>query len=115
MVDDERQQREIATQMLTMLGYTVENVASGEEAVIFCLNNSVDILLLDMIMAPGLNGAQTYQQIIASTPSQKAIIVSGFSKSDDVKTAIELGVDEFVKKPYSMEKLGETVKKVLSK
>lgn len=115
VVDDEPQQREIAMKMLTMLGYTVKCVASGEEAVSFCRHNSVDILLLDMIMAPGLNGAQTYQQITAFQPSQKAVIVSGFSKSDDVKTAIELGVAEFMKKPYSMEQLGQTIKEVLAR
>lgn len=114
VVDDEQQQREIATKMLTILGYTVKSVASGEEAVIFCRHNSVDILLLDMIMAPGLNGAQTYQQVVEFNPSQKAIIVSGFSKSDDIQTALDLGVGDFVKKPYSMEQLGRTIKEVLS-
>lgn len=115
VVDDEQQQRDIATKMLTMLGYTAQSVASGEEAITFCRHNSVDILLLDMIMTPGLSGAQAFQQITEFNPSQKAVIVSGFSKSDDVKTALNLGMAAFMKKPYSMEDLGETIKEVLSK
>jgi PAS domain S-box-containing protein len=115
VVDDDRRQRDIASQMLTMLGYTAKSVASGEEAVTFCRNNSVDILLLDMIMEPGLNGAQTYQQIVEFHPFQKAVIASGFSRSDDVKAALNLGMADFVKKPYSMEQLGKIIKEVLSK
>lgn len=113
VVDDERQQRDIASQMLTVLGYSIKAVASGEEAVAFCREESVDLVLLDMIMEPGINGAQTYRQIIALHPAQRAVITSGFSESDDVKTAFELGVGGFVKKPYSIKQLGEMVSKVL--
>lgn len=113
VVDDELQQRDIASQMLTMLGYSVETVASGEEAVAFCHKHAVDLILLDMIMEPGMNGSQTFQKIIETHPSQRAIIASGFSESNDVKTALELGVGGFVKKPYSMTQLGQTIKEVI--
>lgn len=113
VVDDEQQQRDIATQMLSMLGYSVESVASGEEAVAFCRKKTVDILLLDMIMEPGINGFQTYQKIIALCPTQKAVITSGFSANNDVKEALALGVGGFITKPYSVKQLGETIQTVL--
>ena len=113
VVDDEEQQRDIAAQMLTKLGYIVEAVSSGEEAVEYCRKTSVDLVLLDMLMEPGINGLETYQQIIDFCPSQKAIIASGFSESSSVLDAKALGVGSFIKKPYSIEQLGKSVLKEL--
>ncbi len=113
VVDDEEQQRNIATQMLTLLGYTVNTVSSGEEAVDFCSKKSVDLLLLDMLMEPGINGLETYQKIIELYPSQKAIIASGFSESSAVLASKALGVGSYIKKPYNLEQLGKALQKVL--
>lgn len=113
VVDDEAHQCDTASQMLTMLGYKVETVSSGEEAIAFCKNTSVDLLLLDMLMEPGINGLQTYQQIIKLYPNQKAVIASGFSESNSVLDAKALGVGAFIKKPYSIKQLGEAVLKEL--
>ncbi len=109
VVDDEAQQCDIASQMLTILGYNVETVSSGEEAVAYCQKTPVDLLLLDMLMEPGINGLQTYQQIIEINPGQKAVIASGFSESSSVLDAKTLGVGSFIKKPYTLNQLGEAV------
>ncbi len=113
VVDDEKLQRDISNNILTKLGYTVQTAESGENAIIYLQNHSVDLLLLDMLMEPGLNGYQTYKEISELHPGQKAIIVSGFSESNDVKATLQLGANEFIKKPYSIELLGRTVKSVL--
>lgn len=114
VVDDEQQQREIALQMLTLLGYSVKTVSSGEEAFEFCQKMRVDIIILDMLMAPGMNGLETYQKIVELYPSQKAIIASGFAENRDVVDSKALGVGSFIKKPYSLNQLGRAIKKVLS-
>lgn len=113
VVDDEKLQRDISNNILTKLGYTVQTAESGENAIIYLQNHSVDLVLLDMLMEPGLNGYQTYKEISELHPGQKAIIVSGFSESNDVKATLQLGANEFIKKPYSIELLGRTVKSVL--
>lgn len=113
VVDDELIQREIAEKILTALGYKVIAVASGEEAVSYLRDNSVDLLLLDMILGPGMNGRETYQEIIAMFPKQKALIVSGFSESKDVKETCRLGAGGFVKKPYTIPEIGSAVKSIL--
>ncbi len=115
IVDDERQQRDIASQILISLGYEVNAVSSGEKAIEYMKENSVDLLLLDMIMDPGINGRQAYEQIITIHPGQKAVIASGFSKNDDVQKLNQLGVEGFIKKPYSLEQLGKAVKFELRK
>jgi CheY-like chemotaxis protein len=114
VVDDEHQQRLICKKILTILGYQVTTVASGEEAVEYMQDHAVDLLILDMIMTPGIDGKETYARINALHPGQKAIIASGFSKSAAVQETLALGVGQYIKKPYTMAQLGQAVKKELS-
>lgn len=114
VVDDEPQQRDIASRMLRMLGYDVTTSVSGEDAVNSIRQDRADLVLLDMLMEPGINGRETYARMLELRPGQKAVIVSGFSESDEVLQARELGVRGFLKKPYSMEQLGCTVKEALN-
>ena len=106
VVDDIREQREIASSILNKLGYSVTTVSSGEEAIEYMKGNLVDLIVLDMIMDPGMNGFETYKEIIKTHPNQKAIIASGFSETNDVKKAQKLGVGKYIKKPYTFEKIG---------
>jgi len=115
IVDDVEDQREIVSAMLKKLGYHVATVSSGEEAVEFMKNNSADLLLLDMIMEPGIDGLDTYKKIIELNPGQKAIIVSGFSETERVKEARRLGVRSYIQKPYLIETIGQAVRAELDK
>lgn len=115
VVDDMEEQRHIAGDLFKKLGYSVTTVASGEEAVKFMENRSADLLVLDMIMEPGIDGLETYKRILKLHPGQKAIITSGFSESDRVKEAQKLGAGAYLKKPYMLEKIGIAVKKELEK
>ena len=115
VVDDVEEQREIASQILKKLGYSVTSVSSGEEAVDYMRNNSADLLILDMIMDPGIDGLGTYKKILELHPGQKAIIASGFSETERVKEAQRLGAGAYVKKPYIFEKIGLAVRNELDK
>jgi len=114
VVDDVEEQREIASQILKKLGYSVTSVSSGEEAIDYLKNNTADLLVLDMIMDPGIDGLDTYKRILKLHPNQKAIIASGFSETKRVKEAQRLGAGAYVKKPYTLEKIGLAVKNELS-
>jgi CheY-like chemotaxis protein len=109
VVDDVEEQREIASEMLNKLGYSVSTAASGEEAVAHLKSKGADLLILDMIMDPGIDGLDTYKQIIQFHPDQKAIIASGYSETERVKEAQSLGAGSYVKKPYTIEKIGMAV------
>jgi signal transduction histidine kinase len=113
VVDDVLEQSEVASRILRKLGYSVTAVSSGEEAVEYMKNNSADLLVLDMIMDPGIDGCETYKRILEFHPGQKAIIVSGFSASERVKEAQRLGAGAYIKKPFLLEKIGLAVKKEL--
>jgi len=113
VVDDEENQRDIACGLLAKLGYTTEAVSSGEETIKYLKNNSADLLVLDMIMDPGIDGLETYKRILELHPGQKAIIASEFSETDRVKEAQRLGAGKYIKKPYTLEKIGLAVKEEL--
>jgi CheY-like chemotaxis protein len=115
VVDDVKEQRDLAAGMLRTLNYNVSIVSSGEEAVAYMKEHEVDLMVLDMIMDPGMDGLDTYRSVLAIHPKQKAIIVSGFSESDRVKTAKALGAGAYVRKPYIIEKLGLAVRKELDR
>jgi signal transduction histidine kinase/CheY-like chemotaxis protein len=115
VIDDVKEQRELAAMLLTKLGYSVSSVSSGEEAVEYMKTNSANILVLDMIMAPGIDGLHTYKRILELHPGQKAIIASGYSETDRVKEAQRLGAGQYVKKPYTLEKVGLAVTTELQK
>jgi len=106
VVDDVAEQWQVATVILTKLGYHVNTIASGEEAAEYLKKHKADIVVLDMIMTPGIDGLETYRRILKINPEQKAIIVSGFSETDRVKQAQKLGAGAYVKKPHVTEKIG---------
>ncbi|MDM8537472.1 response regulator [Desulfobacterales bacterium HSG17] len=114
-MDDEQIQREISCEILDALGYEPVSVFSGEEAITYLNENSVDLILLDMIMDPGINGRKTYERIIKIHPKQKAIIVSGFSETEEVQIAQKLGAGKFIKKPFTMESIGRAITEELKK
>jgi YesN/AraC family two-component response regulator len=89
--------------------------ASGEEACEYLQSNRADILVLDMIMKPGIDGLETYRRILEIHPHQKAILVSGFSETDRVGKAQKLGAGAYVKKPYLKEKIGVAIRDELAK
>ncbi len=100
--------------MLTTLGYTVDSVSSGEMAIEFLADHQVDLIVIDMLMEPGMNGREAYEKILLMCPGQKAIIASGFSESDEVEATLKLGAGGFIKKPYLLDRLGRVVKEVLN-
>jgi PAS domain S-box-containing protein len=110
VVDDVPEQREIACGLLQRLGYQAQAVSGGEAAVEFVQQQPVDLVLLDMIMDPGIDGLETYRRLCALRPGQKALIASGFSETDRVREAQRLGAGAYIKKPYLLEDLGAAIR-----
>ncbi len=115
VVDDEDGQRRLAALALARLNYRVVTSPSGERAVEYLKNNSVHLVILDMIMDPGMDGLDTYREMIKVRPGQRTIIVSGFSETKRVFEAQALGAGRYVSKPYLMERLGLAVREELDR
>ena len=114
VVDDDAQQQIICSQLLRSLGYDVHVVASGEDALEYLKTDTVDLLILDMILGQGMNGRQTYSEVKKRLPDLKAIIVSGFSADTEVKETQRLGASHFVKKPYTINQLATAIKETFN-
>ncbi|MBU0946908.1 MAG: response regulator [Proteobacteria bacterium] len=114
VVDDVKEQRLIARSILEKLDYSVETASSGEEAIAGMREQVPDLVLLDMLMEPGMNGRETYEQMLTVWPGLKSVIASGFAETEEVRKVQAHGAGSFVKKPYTMEELGAAIKKELT-
>ncbi len=121
IVDDDALQSEVISRLGAKLGYTVQSAQSGEEAIKLMQQYQAehrpfpDLLLLDMVMTPGMKGAQTYQSIKAINPGQKAIILSGYEESAQILMARDLGAGAFIHKPVEMDKLAKAIRQELDR
>ena len=113
VVDDENLLLDLARTMLTKLNYQVVTMGSGEEAISYALHHNIDLIILDMIMDPGINGRETYEEILTIKPGQPAIIASGFAENEEVEKVLKLGAFSFLRKPYTTNSLGKAVKDAL--
>jgi CheY-like chemotaxis protein len=109
VVDDVATQRLITSSIVEKLGYQVDTVPSGEAAIDYLRRKPVDVVILDMIMSPGINGRVTYERIVEMYPQQKAIVVSGYAETEEVKEALRLGAGCFLKKPLTIHELAQAL------
>lgn len=113
IVDDEPQNLDIALQILSALGYRCRGISSGEEAIELLRTQDIDLVILDMVMGNGLNGRETYEEIVTFKPTQKAVIATGYSDSDEVDRALQLGVRGIIKKPFTTPQLSVILRAAL--
>lgn len=115
VVDDVKDQRLIASDILRKLGYNVDTVASGEEAIEFLRSKPIDLMVLDMVMDPGIDGIETFRQALQLYPRQRALIASGYSEATKVAMARDLGVFIYLSKPYTVVNLAKAVREELDR
>jgi len=115
VVDDVAEQLEIVASMLDILGYQVETASSGERALAFLESDAVDLVVLDMLMPPGIDGLETYRRILHRRPGQKALLVSGYVPQDKIQEAQRLGAGPYLRKPYTFNALAAAVRQELDR
>jgi CheY-like chemotaxis protein len=115
VVDDVREQRELARKILTRLGYQVTLAENGRVALRLLERHRVDLVVLDMIMEEDFDGLDVYRAILEKHPGRRCIIASGFAETSRVREALSLGVGSCVRKPYTAENLGRAVRAELDR
>ncbi len=115
VIDDDKTQRDVTLKLLKNLGYESDAVESGEEAIELLKKSPYDLLLLDMVMPPGIDGAETYKRALAMNPSQKAVIVSGYSETERVEEALKLGAGAYIRKPLTLKAIAAAIRKELDR
>jgi len=113
LIDDQLEQNEIIGKALQGMGYITYSVTSGEEGIAFIESQPVDLVLLDMMMGDGLNGRETFEKILKIYPRQKAIVISGYAKSEEIMKVKELGISDFIEKPVTISKIGLAIRQSL--
>lgn len=114
IIDGDQSVRKMILQMVLFLGYSATAVASGEEAVSHLERNPAQLVMFEMHLNPGLNGCDTYARILALRPGQPAIVVSAYAEMGEVDRALDLGVSQFVQKPFTIHELGSAIQKALA-
>lgn len=114
VVDDEPVQRSIARKLLDRLGYSAFTCDSGEAALDFLKETPVDLVMLDIIMEPGMNGVEACEAILEAFPGQKMLFVTGYSDALTLARAAKISGGGCLFKPYTLEKMGTMVKERLA-
>lgn len=110
IVDDEKLIRDVIKEYLLKESFEVLEAENGEEAINICNNHSIDLMILD-IMMPKMDGYTAYKTIRESKKIP-TIILSARSEEYDKLLGFDLGVDDFLAKPFSPKELVARVKAV---
>lgn len=112
VVDDESRMRKLVSDFLTKKNYKVIEAGDGEEAVdLFFSDKNIDLIILDVMM-PKMDGWEVTRQIrkFSKVP---IIMLTAKSEEQDELLGFELGVDEFITKPFSPKILTARVDAIL--
>lgn len=111
IVDDVAIMRSLLKRILNGFGYEATSEAeSGDEALRLLEQDDYGLVMLDINM-PGTSGMQTLKSIQALGRPVFVAMVSSHSTAENVKTAIEIGANGFVVKPYTENKIGDILEK----
>ena len=113
VVDDETLIRTVIKEYCTNAGYDVYEASSGKEALELLLDNKYDLMILD-IMMPEMDGFSMLKEL----PKERripTIVLSARGEEYDKLSGFELGIDDYVTKPFSPKELIARIKAVLSR
>jgi DNA-binding NtrC family response regulator len=114
IVDDDINLCTVLQEELSEVGYSVDYVNNGFDVLSFLNNKPVDLLLLDLKM-PGKDGFEVLSDLNNQSVKIKVIVLTAYA---DVKSAIDsakMGANDFISKPYDLDELLITIRKVLQR
>ena len=113
VVDDEELIRNVIKEYLMMENYTVDEAGDGQEAIEKSKNNDYNLIIMD-IMMPKMDGYQACKEI-KKTKDVPFIMLSARSEEYDKLIGFDLGIDDYVTKPFSPKELVARVKAILKR
>ncbi len=118
-MDDDEVVRQVGTEMLILLGYEVIESRDGEEALekyrqALLSGTPFDVVILDLTVPGGMGGKEAIAALLKMDPAVKAIVSSGYSHDPIMADFRTYGFSGVIPKPYSFDKLGSTVRALLS-
>ncbi len=104
LVDDEPRILDFIRRGLTAEGFSVDVATEGEEGLRLALSQPYDLVILDLVM-PGLDGAGILRKLLVTKPSQSVLILSALSDTATKVALLELGAEDYLAKPFSLDEL----------
>jgi len=119
VMDDEKPVREIAGEMLTHLGYTVEYASDGQEAIEKYSSakecgSPFDAVMIDLTIPGGMGGKEAHDRLLEIDPGVRAIVASGYSSDPVMSQHESYGFKGVLIKPFDIDELGQTLHRVLT-
>lgn len=111
LVDDEDHLQEVLGLLLELDGHQVTTAFSGEQALERAKEKKFDLVITDYKM-PGMNGMDVVRSIKKENPDTSVVMITGYPTEDTEKEAQKLGVDEYVAKPFHMDKMREVIRRI---
>ena len=108
VVDDELGIIDVLTRYLEKMGYQTFAASSGEEALDFLTQNSVEAVLLDVKM-PGMGGLTVLSRIREDYSNLPVIMISGAADLEEAKAALKEGAADYIQKPFQFDYLEQTL------
>ncbi len=114
LLEDDITLNETVTEYLEELGYDVDSVEDGVEALDKIYENSYDILLLD-VKVPQMSGFDLLKELRDREISTPAIFITSLNSIDDLSQGYESGCDDYIRKPFALKELHMRVETILKR
>ena len=114
LVDDDATFRQVMASELTRLGYQIEAVGTGEEAVRRVVASEPDVILLDMRL-PGMTGLDVLKSIQANAPATAVVMLTGHGSIDTAIESIRIGAFDYVVKPCPLDELNIRIQRAVER
>jgi len=114
VIDDRKNDRESMVDLLTTFGYATTGAASGPEALRYLAQNSIDLVLLDIVM-PGMDGIEVLKQLKTCRPDLDVILITAYATLEKAVAGLKEGAYDFLAKPCTAEALIAAVERVREK
>jgi CheY-like chemotaxis protein len=111
IVDDDATIRRLFSKVLTAEGYDILTSASGEEALEILGQKRIDLAFVDLRLT-GMDGITAIKKMRELSPNLSFVIVSGFGDMPSVKEAAQMGVFDYITKPFDLDYIRHLVKHI---
>jgi two-component system, OmpR family, copper resistance phosphate regulon response regulator CusR len=104
LIDDEPRILSFVARGLRADGYAVETASDGPAGLAMALSTSYDLVVLDLLL-PGIDGTSVLERILQRKPAQKVIVLSALASPATKVRCLQLGAEDYLAKPFSMDEL----------
>ena len=108
VVDDEKHMVSMLKKALKEKDTDVETAGDGEEALLFCEKNEIDLVITDISM-PKMQGTELFHKIRKMNPFIQIIMITAYPTLENIANMLEVGASDFVIKPFDIDYLIDIV------